>query len=217
MSRLTSPPPKYYPYRKPNDDPLYINSRSNHPSSILSQLPRSINNKLSRLSWDEATFKTASAPYQDALKRSNYDNILTYNEADSTTTNQRNRSRNIISFNQLYSKNVKTNIGRKFLTLIDKDFPSNHAFHKIFNHNTVKISYSCMPNIKAVINNHNTQIIAQKPTRPSTDVQGCNCQIKNQYPLSGQCLTPCIVYQEEVTTTDDSHAKCYIGMSANRF
>ena len=24
---------KYYPYRKPNDDPLYINSRSNHPPS----------------------------------------------------------------------------------------------------------------------------------------------------------------------------------------
>ena len=120
-------------------------------------------------------------------------------------------------FNPPYSKNVKTNIGRKFLTLIDKHFPSNHALHKIFNRNTVKISYSCMPNMKAVINNHNTQIIAQKPTRPSADVQGCNCKIMDQCPLSGQCLTPCIVYQAEVTTTDDSHTKCYIGMTANRF
>ena len=124
---------KYDPYREPNDDPLYINSRSNHPPSILTQLPRSINNRLSRLSCDEATFKTISAPYQDALQRSNYDNILTYNEADPTTTNQRNRSRNIIWFNQPYTRNVKTNIGRKFLTLIDKHFTSNHALHKIFN------------------------------------------------------------------------------------
>ena len=208
---------KYYPYREPNDDPLYINSRSNHPPSILTQLPRSINNRLSRLSCDEAAFKTASAPYQDALKRSNYDNILTYNEVDSSTTNQRNRSRNIIWFNQPYSRNVKNKIGRKFLSLIDKHFPSNHALYKIFNRNTVKISYSCMPNMKAVINNHNTQIIAPKPTRPWTDVQGCNCRIKNQCPLPGQCLTLRIVYQAEVTTTDDSHTKYYIGMTANRF
>ena len=62
---------KYYLDRKPNDDPLYVNSPSNHPPSFLTQLPRSINNRLSQLSCDEATFKTASAPYQDALKRSN--------------------------------------------------------------------------------------------------------------------------------------------------
>ena len=30
---------KYKPYRKPNDDLLYINKHSNHPPSILRQLP----------------------------------------------------------------------------------------------------------------------------------------------------------------------------------
>ena len=34
---------KYRPYRKPNDDPLYINRYSNHPPSIIRQLPTSIN------------------------------------------------------------------------------------------------------------------------------------------------------------------------------
>ena len=29
---------KYKPYRKPDDDPLYINKHSNHPPSILRQL-----------------------------------------------------------------------------------------------------------------------------------------------------------------------------------
>ena len=101
---------KYYPYRKPNDDPLYINSRSNHPPSISPNCLDRSTTRLLRLSCDEATFKTASAPYQEPLKRSNYDNILTYNEVDSTTTNQRNRSRNIILFNPPYSRNVKINI-----------------------------------------------------------------------------------------------------------
>ena len=40
---------KYKPYRKPNDDPLYINKHSNHPSSILRQLPTSINKRISTL------------------------------------------------------------------------------------------------------------------------------------------------------------------------
>ena len=30
---------KHKPYRKPNDDPLYINRHSNHPPSITRQLP----------------------------------------------------------------------------------------------------------------------------------------------------------------------------------
>ena len=30
---------KYYPYRKPNDCPLYVNANSNHPATILKQLP----------------------------------------------------------------------------------------------------------------------------------------------------------------------------------
>ena len=33
----------YKPYRKPNNQPLYINSHSNHPPPIIRQLPVSIN------------------------------------------------------------------------------------------------------------------------------------------------------------------------------
>ena len=40
----------YHPYRKPNNDPLYIDSRSNHPPNIIKQLPKSINDRLSALS-----------------------------------------------------------------------------------------------------------------------------------------------------------------------
>ena len=68
----------FQPYRKPNDEPLYIHSQSNHPLSILRQLPSSINKRISKLSCDEPTFQAAAPAYQDALKRSNFDDNLTY-------------------------------------------------------------------------------------------------------------------------------------------
>ena len=47
---------KHKPYRKPNDDPLYINRHSNHPPSITRQLPTAINKHIALLSSDEQTF-----------------------------------------------------------------------------------------------------------------------------------------------------------------
>ena len=41
---------KYLPYRKPNGDPLYINAKSNHPPTIIKDLPKMINKRLSDLS-----------------------------------------------------------------------------------------------------------------------------------------------------------------------
>ena len=58
-----------------------------------------------------------------------------------------------------FSKNVSTNIGHKFLALVDKYFPKDHKLRKIFNCNTIKISYSCMNNTKQIINNHNKCIL----------------------------------------------------------
>ena len=38
---------KYQPYSKPNNIPLYVHSKSNHPPSILRNIPASINKRLS--------------------------------------------------------------------------------------------------------------------------------------------------------------------------
>ena len=53
----------HLPYRKPNNDPLYIESYLNHPPSVIRQLPVSvsINKRLSRLSSSKQSFET-SAP-----------------------------------------------------------------------------------------------------------------------------------------------------------
>ena len=68
-----------------------------------------------------------------------------------TTANNRNRARNIIWFNPLYSQNVKTNIGKTFLNLVKKHFPRDHKLYKIFNRNTLKLSYSCMSSMSRLI------------------------------------------------------------------
>lgn len=44
-----------------------------------------------------------------------------------------------------FSRNVATNLGQSFLKILGKEFPKGHALHKVFNRNTVKIKYSCMP------------------------------------------------------------------------
>jgi hypothetical protein len=39
---------KYYPFRKPNDTPLYIHAESNHPPNIVKQLPLMISRRTKR-------------------------------------------------------------------------------------------------------------------------------------------------------------------------
>ena len=89
----------YGPYRKPNDEPLYINRLSNHPPSIIRQLPSSINKRINKLSCDKETFDTAAPLYSDALNRSNFDAKLIHEstveyEDNRSNSQRRNRRRN---------------------------------------------------------------------------------------------------------------------------
>ena len=58
---------KYYPYRKPNDTPLYIHAESNHPPSITKQLPMMISRRISEISCNEEEFDKAKGDYNEAL------------------------------------------------------------------------------------------------------------------------------------------------------
>ena len=68
----------FTPYRKPNNDPIYIDSRSNHPPSIIRQLPKSINKRIFSLSSDKPSFDSAVPLYEDASKQSNFNTSLRY-------------------------------------------------------------------------------------------------------------------------------------------
>ena len=72
---------KFFPYRKPNDHPLYINNQSNHPPSIRKQLPEMINDRISKLSHNQDSFDQASPLYTEALKNSGYKASMKYNKA----------------------------------------------------------------------------------------------------------------------------------------
>ena len=59
-----------------------------------------------------------------------------------------------------------------------KHFPPGNKFYKIFNKNILKLSYSCMPNLKDKIDGHNNKILEITPP-PKTL---CNCLKKENCP-----------------------------------
>ena len=66
--------------------------------------------------------------------------------------------------------NVKTNIGAKFLALIDRCFPKDGPLGKAFNRSNLKLSYSACPNMKQLISAHNRKLLANiKPPIPVED------------------------------------------------
>ena len=126
-------------------------------SSIIKQIPTSVNKGISSLSSDQTSFDCSTSFYENALKRSNYNFKIQYstNYTGKPTPSGRTRRRHIIWFNPPYSKNVSTNVARNFLQLIDKHFSQSSPLHKIFNRNSIKVSYCCMGNMKNAISNHN--------------------------------------------------------------
>ena len=96
---------------KPNDIPLYVDKSSNHPPGILKNIPKSVNNRLSKINANEEVFMQASTIYQEALKKSGYDYKLNFNPPVENQTKKSKRKRNILWFHPPYSQHVQTNIG----------------------------------------------------------------------------------------------------------
>ena len=138
------------PYRKPDNPPVYIKNCSNHPPTIIKQLPKLINKLLP---------KTKPA-YRDALNKSGFQEKLSYTSVQNKNDNDnKQRQCKIIWYNPPYSANIKTNIGKTFLNLIKKHLSKTNKLHKIFNKNIVKISYSCMSNISSINLGHNKNLL----------------------------------------------------------
>ena len=106
---------KFYPYIKEGNIPLYIHQESNHPPSILRNIPESINKRLSEISSDKESFDSAKGVYQEALDKSGYHHKLSFTPSQASRP-QNTRRRNILWFNPPFSKNVATNVGKCFLT-----------------------------------------------------------------------------------------------------
>ena len=87
----------YKPYNKPNDTPLYVHKNSNHPPSILKNLPAGINKRLSSLSANEEIFKQATPTFQEALQKSEHNHNSKFEPpppaTPSPTSKKNNRKR----------------------------------------------------------------------------------------------------------------------------
>ena len=85
--------------------------------------------------------------------------------------------------------------------MLNKHFPPGHKLYKIFNKNTVKLSYSGMPNLKAKIDGHNKKILKTTPP-PKTKL--CNCLKNENCPMRGACLTENILYYARISCEDET-------------
>ena len=109
----------------------------------------------------------------------------------------RKGTRKIIWFNPAFSLNVKTNVAKMFSQLIDTHFPRTNKLHKIFNRNTVKVSYSCTQNTSQIIKGHNKKVSQIKPLHQLE----CNCRIKTECPLNCDCRIKDVIYKCTALTT----------------
>lgn len=146
--------------------------------------------RLSRLSSTKDTFEKSKDYYEQPLQQCAYNERSNYKE-ENNEINKKSRKRNMLWFNSLYSKSLKTNNGKLFLHLIDKHFPPTHKSRKTFNRNTVKVSYLCMPNINSKISTHKKKILNKSVNQ---NAWKCNRINKSSCPLNGNCLLKDTVY-----------------------
>ena len=153
----------YQPYRKPNSKTVYINKHSNYPPNILTELLKSIDKRITNISCNQDIFDAAKSTNEQALHNSGFNEELKYKNKDSKeqTWNEETgkRRRMIIWFNPPFSLSVKTNIWKLLLKMLKKRVSKSNLVSKIFNKNTIKISYSCTRNTKLIILSHNKQIL----------------------------------------------------------
>ena len=108
--------------------------------------------------------------HNKALEKSGFSEKIKYNKQVPVN---RVQTRKVIWFNPPYSSHVKTNVGKAFMKLIVKHFPKHHIYYKIFNKNSIKLSYSRMQNMGNVIMKHNNKLLFQSFEQPT---RMCYCR-----------------------------------------
>ena len=163
-----------------------------------------INKRISDFSCNKEEFDKVKSIYESTPKDSGHFSSMSYNNSN-TQNARRNRNRKVIWFNPPYSQNVKTNIGKLFIKFVRKHFPNNSKYHKIFNLNTLKLSYCHTTNVGNIIKQHNSKVL----DKTNDNINHNHC------PLNGECLTQCLVYKATSATSSNNFA--YYGTSEGEF
>ena len=99
--------------------------------------------------------------------------------------------------------------------LFNKHFPRAHKLRKIFNKNTLKLSYFCVPNLKAKIDGHSKTILENTPP-PKTEI--CKCLKKGNCQMRGACLTENVLHYARISCDDETYEpKLYQGICKTTF
>ena len=153
---------------------------------------------------------------QVSLEKSGYEHKLKFIPVitNSNKNKKKNRKRKITYFNPPFSCSVRTKVGKEFLKILDTSFPPNNPLKKIFNRNTVKLSYKCMPNMAKAISNHN-QKLAKDDRAQGEEKRLCNCTRGTTCPVGGQCLRGPVVYRATVSANNTT--QYYTGIAGNSF
>ena len=67
----------YIVYRKPNEEPVYINRHSNHPPNIVRQISLSVSSR-SVSSSSQLIFNSSIPMYNEALTKSGFNDDIIY-------------------------------------------------------------------------------------------------------------------------------------------
>ena len=94
---------------------------------------------------------------------------------------------------------------------MDECLPKDHPLQPIFNRNTLKLSCSCMPSMKAIVDSRYKNLLRSK----ETEEKKCNCKRKTECPPDNQCLASGIVCQAAVKS--DEKTETYVGLTDTPF
>ena len=177
--------------------------------TVVKHLPAAISSRLASISRNAEEFHRAKPIYEEALRKSGFNGNMKY--VDKQSEQIKIRKRNVTWFNPPFNQNIITNEARQCPLLVDKHFPKHHRYHKLFNRNNVKCSYSCMNNIASIISSHNAKVLAPAPEHVSR-IHVCNCKQPQNCPLNGHCLTECVVYKAWVSAPNKP-ARHYYGLT----
>ena len=119
----------------------YINTSSNHPPQIIKHLTQTISEKLFKNSSSAEVFEESELDYEEALKKCGCKARLQYIEPNLQQNNQKKNTENHL---------VQPNFQFQCKSKIEKNVFAING-HKIFNGNSVKVSYSCTQNISQII------------------------------------------------------------------
>ena len=202
---------KFWPYAKPNNTIKYVHTQSNHPRHVTKQIPYGVNKRLCELSCDREHFERAKPEFEKALKESGHKVELTFDDSENVARKRKCRSKKAIWYTPPFNSEVKTQIGKEFLKILDNNFPKKHPFSKFLNRHTIKVSYSCTKNMSAIIATHNKKLLSDQTEKD----RNCNCRVKKDCPLRGKCCTKTVVYKAEIQA--ENTTKNYIGLTEGEF